>query len=62
MAETNQTDVQMKLGGLLEAVGRISPDVERQLLIDKIIELRCVYERTRWRLDDLLPELTQRDA
>jgi len=52
----------MKLGGLLEAVGRISPDVERQLLIDKIIELRCVYERTRWRLDDLLPELTQRDA
>jgi hypothetical protein len=58
LAETNQTDVQMKLGGLLEAVGAASSDAERQRLIDEIIELLCADEGTRWRLDDRLPGLT----
>lgn len=56
--EADVGEPRVRLGALLDAADSAEPNEGRQRVLDEINELLCSDERTRRRLDELLPELT----
>jgi hypothetical protein len=53
--ELGASELRAGLAELLEAARQEGPEASRAEVIDRIYELLCRDERTRWRLDEFLP-------